>query len=279
MLARMDERPHENTLEEMYGEGALSHGAVDDLLDETLSPRGPDMLFDLAAELGLSEGDVALDVGCGDGSRTAQLVRRTGCDAVGVDYVMANLRRRHEVLSAEENGVAATRMRFAQGDVQRLPLADGSVDAVWSRDMLIHVPDLVAAFRECRRVLRPGGWMLVFQMFATSWLSEDEAARLFLPLAAIRRNADPAFFEASLGEAGWSIERVEPIRSEWREFLEESDSGRTSRQLLRVARLLRAPDRYVDAMGRAWYEAEVADSLWGVYQMIGKLSARVYVLR
>jgi ubiquinone/menaquinone biosynthesis C-methylase UbiE len=279
MLASMDDRPYENTLEEMYGGDAIPHGEVDALLDESLSPRGPDMLFDMAVELGLGERHLVLDVGCSDGRRTAELVRRTGCSVIGVELVRANLDRGHEVLSADENAEAARRIRFVQADVQRLPVADASVHAVWSRDMLIHIPDLAAAFRECRRVLRPGGWMLVFQMFATSWLLEEEAERLFLPLAAVRRNTDPAFFEAALGEAGWSIERVEHVRSEWREFLEESDSGRTSRQLLHVARMLRAPDRYVEAMGRPGYEAELADSLWGVYQMIGKLSARVYVLR
>jgi SAM-dependent methyltransferase len=274
-----NERPYELTLEEVYGEGSLSHGTADSLLDESLSPRGPDMLLDRAGELGLGAGDVVLDAGCGDGRRTAELVRRSGCTAVGVDLVMANLDRRHEVLAAEENVEVAARIRFTQADVQRLPFADASFDAVWCRDMLIHVPDLVAAFRECRRVLRPGGWMLVFQMFATPWLSDDDASRMFRPLAGVRSNADPAHFEASVTEAGWRIERVEHVRSEWREFDEESGPGRTSRQLLRVARMLREPDRYVAVIGRAGYEAEVADSLWGVYQMIGKLSGRVYVLR
>lgn len=275
----MEERPHVNTLEELYDEGSLAHGGIDALLDESLSPRGPDMLFDMAVELGLDSRRLVLDVGCGDGRRTAELVRRTGCSTIGIDFVRGNLERRHEVLAAEENAEAAERMRFAQADVQRLPFGDERFDAVWSRDMLIHIPDLVAALRECRRVLRPGGWMLVFQMFATSWLSEDDAERLFPPLAAVRRNADPEFFERSLHGAGWTIERVEHIRSEWREFGEESDAGRTSKQLLHVARMLREPTRYIEAMGRASYEAELGDSLWGVYQMIGKLSARVYVLR
>ena len=63
-----------------------------------------------------------------------------------------------------------------------------------------------------------------------------------------------------------------------REFSEETGPGRTSRQLLHVARLLRDPERYVAAMGRSGYEGEVGNALWGVYQMIGKLSGRVYVL-
>ena len=45
-------------------------------------------------------------------------------------------------------------------DVQALPLADGSVDAALAMHMLYHVPDVAAAARELRRVVRPGGVLL-----------------------------------------------------------------------------------------------------------------------
>ena len=143
---------------------------------------------------------------------------------------------------------------------------------------MIHVPDLRGALRELRRVLRPGGRMLLFQMFATPWLTDDEAARLWSPLAGVADNADPVYFERCATQAGWKIERVDEIKSEWREHAEESGERRTSRQLLHAARMLRRPKKYIDAMGRGDYEGELANDLWGVYQMIGKLSPRVYVL-
>jgi hypothetical protein len=115
-------------------------------------------------------------------------------------------------------------------------------------------------------------------MFATPWLSEDDAARLWPPLAAVEASADPDSFERSAAKAGWRIEQVESVGSEWREQAEESGNRRTSMQLLRSARLLRRPERYVEVMGRMAYEGELANALWGVYQMIGKLSGRVYVL-
>lgn len=46
------------------------------------------------------------------------------------------------------------------GDVQGLPLADGSVDAALAMHMLYHVPDIAAAASELRRVVRPGGVLL-----------------------------------------------------------------------------------------------------------------------
>jgi hypothetical protein len=42
--------------------------------------------------------------------------------------------------------------------------------------------------------------------------------------------------------------------------------------------LLRAPERYIREFGQSAYEIMLADCLWHVYHMVGKLSARVYVL-
>jgi SAM-dependent methyltransferase len=273
-----DERAYESTVEELYSwAGELSEGQIESLLDESLGPRGPDMLFDLVGLLGLGAKDTVLDAGCRDGRHVVELIRRFGCRTVGVELVEDNLRRGSEVLGKAAKDVASLGA-FVQGDIQRLPFGDGVFDFVWNRDVMIHLTDLLAGLRECRRVLRPGGRMLVFQMFATPWLSEGDAARLWPPLAVVARNTDPAYFEACVADAGWRVERVEHVRSEWREFAEESGAGTTSKQLLHVARLLRDPDRYLAAMGRSGYEGDLGNALWGVYQMIGKLSARVYVL-
>lgn len=53
-------------------------------------------------------------------------------------------------------------------DVTNLTLADESVDLIVSSDVLEHVPDAEAAFRECYRVLRPGGRHLFTVPFALS---------------------------------------------------------------------------------------------------------------
>ena len=268
------------SVQELYAQWAVSDEHVGAALDESLAPRGPDWLFDLAAELGIQPQHLVLDAGCRDGRHSVELVRRFGSRVVGVDLVRANLdrgRARIAGIANDEPDVAA-RVRFVQARVERLPFRDGTFDFVWCRDVLIHVAPLVDAFRECRRVLAEGGRMLVFQMFATPLLEPTEAARLWPPLAAVPESADPTHFERCLEEAGFVVERREVLGSEWREFAEEEGKGKTSRQLLHVARLLRAADTFRQRFGRQVYESELADSLWGVYQMIGKLSPRVYVL-
>jgi ubiquinone/menaquinone biosynthesis C-methylase UbiE len=88
------------------------------------------------------------DLGCGTGWLGSALADR-GCQVVGVDLSAGMLR------------VAAARLpgRVVQGDLRRLPIRDGGVDAVWSVYALLHVPrvDLATALGEVRRVLRPGG--------------------------------------------------------------------------------------------------------------------------
>jgi len=274
-----DEGPYESTIQELYAQwtAGLDDDRVEALLDRSLDPRGPEMLFDLAGEIGVTRDDVVLDAGCRDGRHVVELVRRFGCRAVGIDLIADNIARGLRVMR-DAGGDVRSRSALIQGDLQRMPFPDNVFDFVWNRDVMVHLPDLTAGLLECRRVARPGARMLLFQMFATPWLSDGDAARLWPPLAAVPRNTDPKYFEACLADAGWTVERVEHVRSEWREFAEETGPGKTSRQLLHVARLLRDPERYIPAMGRSGYEGEVGNALWGVYQMIGKLSGRVYVL-
>jgi len=238
------------------------------------------MLFDLVRDLGIGPAHRALDVGCRDGRHVFELARRFGCRCVGIEPVQANLDRGQGLLEAarrDEPEVAA-RVELIQGRAEALPFPDALFDFVWVRDVLIHVADLQMALRECRRVVTPGGRVLVFQMFATPWLEPGEAARLWPALAAVPQNTNPVLFEEALDGAGLRTIRREEIASEWRERAEEDGTARTSTQLLRAARLLRESERFRAQLGRVRYEVELADCLWGVYQMIGKLSARVYLL-
>lgn len=268
------------TIEEIYGPGEDQGAAVAEALGVSLAPRGPEMLFDMVEATGLPAGAQALDVGCRTGSHAIELARRFGFRVLGIDPIerhIADGRSALAELAGSEPDVGE-RVTLELGVAEALPVADASVDLVWCRDVLAHVR-LDAALGECARVLRPGAPMLLFQMCATDWLEPAEAARLWPPLAVVPENTDPLVLEAAFVRAGLAIEERILLGSEWREALEESGDGRTSRQLLHVARLLRAPDAFIGRFGQATYDVELANSLWGVYQMIGKLSPRVYLLR
>jgi ubiquinone/menaquinone biosynthesis C-methylase UbiE len=103
--------------------------------------------------------DRVLDVGCGTGAN-AEFLSACGQQIVGMDV---------RTEGVEASGAAGVRRAaFVRGVATRLPFTDASFDAVTALDVLEHVDDQ-AALREMRRVLRPGGTMLI-TVPAMPWL-------------------------------------------------------------------------------------------------------------
>jgi 2-polyprenyl-3-methyl-5-hydroxy-6-metoxy-1,4-benzoquinol methylase len=93
-----------------------------------------------------------LDFGCGEGNYSV-LLARSGFDVYGVDLSAGNLRKAREC--SARYGVT-DRTHFQEGVVEKLPFPDGFFDVVVGIDILHHV-EIIAAVRECIRVLRHGG--------------------------------------------------------------------------------------------------------------------------
>ena len=100
-----------------------------------------------------------VDLGCGEGSAT-YLVRRLdpGNTVIGVDWSAMALKQ------AQARGVLVV-----QGGIDRLPLPDTSVDVVIMSELIEHLVDTDAAAEEARRVLRPGGTLLLSTPNLAAW--------------------------------------------------------------------------------------------------------------
>ena len=96
------------------------------------------------AALRLPPGATVLDLGCGTGD-LCDVVAAAGYSATGVDF------------SAGMLAAAHTRAPLARADALALPVPDASTDGVVSGFALRNFVDLDRFFRECARVLRPGG--------------------------------------------------------------------------------------------------------------------------
>jgi len=99
-------------------------------------------------------GDRVLDVGCGTGFATGGLLER-------VENVHGLDQSAHQLSKAYGKFGKRGPVRFYRGDAERLPFADGAFDAVWSSGSIEYWPNPVAALSEFRRVVEPGGAVLV----------------------------------------------------------------------------------------------------------------------
>ena len=123
---------------------------------ERYSERPNGEFFDwVVDQLGPRAGQRVADVGCGPGTYQSRIAAR-GARIIGIDYSAGMLRECRALASRHVHGVALVR-----ADAQALPLADASCDLLLAASMLFHVPDRELALREMRRVLKPGGQVVL----------------------------------------------------------------------------------------------------------------------
>lgn len=244
-------------------------------LDESLKPRGPDCLDDLLAGTNPPRGGVAVDVGCGRGRDIVRLASRFELRVHGVDPVPSNVERAKTRAAAER---LDDRIDVHIGCAEAIPLPDASVDVLWCKEVITFT-DMGAAMREFRRVMRPGAVGVIYQVLTGPAMSAAEARWLagqemgFGPARTLR----PADVEEAITAAGLEVRQRVDYASEWGEAGQERD-GAAGRRLAHAARLLRAPQRYIDRYGATNYRIMLADCLWHVYRMIGKLWGAAFLI-
>ena len=125
-------------------------------------------------ELGVQEGDLLLDMGCGAGRHAFESFRR-GARVVAFDYSAAELKDVAGLFAAmRDAGEAGTEAGSlavtTNGDALRLPFPDDTFDRIIASEVLEHVNDDQLALDEAFRVLKPGGTLAAT---VPSWLPEQ----------------------------------------------------------------------------------------------------------
>ena len=119
----------------------------------------------------LGVGERVVDLGCGAGTDSlvaAQMVGPEGSIS-GIDMTPEMLAKAR--LAAVEMG--AKNVEFLEGEVERLPFSDESVDVVISNGVIDLVPDKDVVFAEISRILRPGGRIQLADVTIQSPVSEE----------------------------------------------------------------------------------------------------------
>jgi SAM-dependent methyltransferase len=121
-------------------------------------------VLSLAHRLGITAGSQALDLGCGIGGPGRDIMRATGATVYGICVSLTQLLNLRGL--SRKDGVPYHQVVVA--DMQRLPVASGSIDAVFSVNAVYHVNDPKSVIAESWRVLRPGGRFGVDDWFTTN---------------------------------------------------------------------------------------------------------------
>ena len=111
----------------------------------------------------LRPGEVMLDLGSGGGLDVFIGGRSVGATgrAIGVDMTPEMLAKARNNVSAYRERSGLNNVEFRLGEIEHLPVADASVDAVISNCVINLSPDKPQVWREIARVLRPGGRVAV----------------------------------------------------------------------------------------------------------------------
>ena len=134
--------------------------AIDLAPVDELHPGGAEATEALLAQLGLGPDTRALDLGCGVGEPARLIADCYGASVTGVDLTAEYVEAARELSAMVGIG---DRLRFLEGSVTDLPVADGSADLALLQHVGMNVADKPALFREAARALAPGGTFALFE--------------------------------------------------------------------------------------------------------------------
>lgn len=118
----------------------------------------------LGDTLDLPPNSLVLDAGCGAGDVARMMATRFGLKVTGIDLVDFHLeeaRRRSAAAGMDD------RTTFKWGDYHHLDFPDASFDGVYTMETLVHSPRPKAVLEEFKRVLKPGGRLVMFEYSRT----------------------------------------------------------------------------------------------------------------
>ncbi len=171
----------------------------------------------------LKPGEVLIDLGSGAGFDCLLAARQVGPQGrvIGVDMT-------HEMLNkARDNAarVGVGNVEFRLGEIEHLPIADGTGDVIISNCVINLVPDKAQVFREAFRVLKPGGRLAISDVVNINPLPPDLASDKALLCGCVAGAAAPAAIEDWLQAAGFTDISIQ-VKPESREYVATWAAGR-----------------------------------------------------
>jgi len=155
----------------------------------------------------LRPGEVVLDLGSGAGFDCFLAAKRVGRSGrvIGVDMTPDMVAKARA--NAEKQDLEAP-VEFRLGEIERLPVADTSVDVILSNCVVNLSPEKRAVFAEAARVSKPGGRLAISDVVATASLPDSVRQDLGALTGCVAGAADVAVLERLISEAGFEEVRI-----------------------------------------------------------------------
>ncbi|KAK2855587.1 Delta(24)-sterol C-methyltransferase, partial [Arthroderma sp. PD_2] len=125
----------------------------------------------LAHSIGLKEGQLVLDVGCGVGGPAREIAKFAGVNIVGLNNNDYQIQRATHY--AEKEGLSK-QMRFTKGDFMQMSFEPNTFDAVYAIEATVHAPSLEGVYSQIFKVLKPGGVFGVYEWVMTDKYDNDD---------------------------------------------------------------------------------------------------------
>ena len=158
----------------------------------------------------LAPGEVVLDLGSGGGIDVLLSAKRVGPagKAYGLDMTdeMLALARENQRKAGVGNA------EFLKGEIENIPLPDGSVDVIISNCVINLSADKDRVLREAFRVLKPGGRFAVSDVVTRGELPEEIRKNMLLWAGCVAGALDENEYRAKLAAAGFEAIGIEPTR-------------------------------------------------------------------
>ncbi len=209
----------------------------------------------------LNPGDVVLDLGSGGGIDVLLSGRRGGPagKVYGLDMTDDMLALARE----NQRKAGVTNVEFLQGDIEKIPLPDASVDVIISNCVINLAADKRKVLAEAFRVLKPGGRFAVSDVVVRGEVPDELRRSMELWVGCVAGALEESEFLALLAENGFENASLEPTRiyrvEDARAFLEGAGldvaalapqlDGRVMGAFVRASKPVKPRARHLDRTG------------------------------
>jgi len=163
----------------------------------------------LAHKLKLTEGQRAIDLGCGVGGPLRTIATFSGASIVGLNNNEYQVQRAKRL--AKISGLTESQATFQKGDFLHIPFEKDTFDVAYQIEASCHAPERVELYKEIFRILKPGGYYGGYEWVMTELFDPNDAHHVTMKQGIERGNGLPDLITAqecvqALRDAGFEVE-------------------------------------------------------------------------